>query len=176
MFYDISKERNSFFFNSKQSKQTSWTPRWVPAQMFLRRYSMQVKKIRYKHCSVPHVNNMNTRYMIHILGSCCRPGKGPYSSHPLQNCRALVSLGNTQPPSSLIRQGVAWQGFSPYKAALQFGLDSPLIRWKISFSKPIDTKLAASDRNIWCNRLPSWIRTSFSCIENISYAGWYNLT
>jgi len=48
---------------------------------------------------------MNTLYIIRILGSRSRPGRGPYSSHPLQNCRALASLGNTQPPLLLYARG-----------------------------------------------------------------------
>jgi len=62
---------------------------------------------------------MNTLYIIRILGSRCSPGRGPYSSHPLQNCRALASLGNTQPPlSSLIRQGGGLTGFLSLQGSL----------------------------------------------------------
>lgn len=86
--------------------------------------------------------------------------ESPIFHIPYKIAVRLHPLG-TPNPRSLIRQGVAWQGFTPYAAALQLGFDSPLIRWKISFSKPIDTKLAASDRNIWCNRCPSRIGTSF---------------
>lgn len=109
-------------------------------------------------------------YIFSVLVSQSPRENPPILHIPYKIAMRLHPLG-VPTPALLYAGGVARQGFPPYTAALQLGLDSPLIRWKISFSKPIDTKLAASDRNIWCNRRPSWIRTSFPRIETWSCAG-----